>query len=60
MKNVEFEKGDYIVNIDKLKAALFDELVDDLHGEGEFCAENELKLKMDIIAAIEKYGQKMG
>ena len=56
VKNVEFEKGDYIVNIDKLKAALFD----DLHGEGEFCAENELKLKMDIIAAIEKYGQKMG
>ena len=57
---MEFEKGDYLINIDRLKAALFDELADDMHGEGEFCADIELELKMDIIAAIEKYGQKMG
>ena len=56
---MEFEKGDYLINIDKLKAKLFDELVEGFHGNDDFCVEVELQDCMNIIATIEKYGQKM-
>lgn len=57
---MEFEKGDYLINIEKLKAKFYDEFRE-LSIDGTVNCEIEAVLVQQIRALeiIEKYGQKM-
>lgn len=57
---MDFENGDYIINVEKLKAFLFDELMEKYLSQAEYHADNDLSDMIRIVSTIEKYGQKMG
>ena len=58
---MEFEKGDYLINIEKLKAQFFDELMK-LSPDGQVSCgfENVFMGQIETIKAIMAYGQEIG
>ena len=57
---MDFENGDFIINVEKLKAFLFDELMEKYLSQAEYHADEDLSDMIRIVSTIEKYGQKMG
>lgn len=58
---MEFEKGDYIINIEKLKAKFFDQLSEMVTSDGKIIPEasDMLATQMAALAIIMDNGQKM-
>lgn len=57
---MEFENGDYLINIDKLKARFFDEIRSlSVDGTVNCEVENLLISQIKTLNAIEQYGQEM-
>lgn len=58
---MEFEKGDYIINIEKLKAKFFDQLSEMVSSTGDIVPEASdlLARQMTALEIIAENGQKM-
>lgn len=58
---MDFEKEDYLINLDKLKARLFDEIMDAYLDEEDSCPNYEWVIGMAVstITSIQDYGQRM-
>ena len=58
---MDFEKEDYLINLDKLKARLFDEIMAVYLDEEDSCPNYELIIGMAVstITDIQNHGQQM-
>ena len=58
---MEFEKGDYLINIEKLKAKFFDQLSKMVSSTGDIVPEasDVLARQMAVLEIIAENGQKM-
>ena len=58
---MDFETGDYLINIEKLKARFYDQILSLTPNGSVNCDVEELLMgQVEIIKAIESYGQRMG
>ena len=59
---MDFEKGDYLINIEKMKAIFFDELSQTYTDSNDVKCPIDTRLRVmnEIIITVERLGQKMG
>ena len=58
---MDFESGDYLINVDKLKARFFDDLMKMSPNGQVNCDFEEVFMRyVSVISAIQTYGQEMG
>ena len=59
---MDFEKEDYLINLEKLKARLFDEIMEVYLDEEDSCPNYEWVISQAVstITDIQTHGQKMG